>query len=48
MTTWKEFKELVEAAGVKDDSAISYIDISGTYEVTIEQNKSGDSWCIWD
>lgn len=27
--TWKEFKEAVEAQGVKDDTEISYIDVQG-------------------
>ncbi len=27
--TWKDFKEKVEAAGVKDEDAILYIDVSG-------------------
>jgi len=27
--TWKEFKEQVETQGVKDDTEISYIDVSG-------------------
>lgn len=28
--TWKEFKDKVELLGVKDESEIKYIDISGT------------------
>lgn len=29
MLTWKEFKDQVEAAGVKDDDRIKWIDMSG-------------------
>lgn len=35
--TWKEFKEQVEAEGVKDDMEIDYIDISMDY---------GDGLCV--
>lgn len=29
--TWKEFKRAVEAAGVRDDDAIDYIDVSASF-----------------
>ena len=36
--TWKEFKTRVELLGVKDDSKISYIDISEGYpDIEVEE-----------
>ncbi len=54
--TWKEFKKVVESAGVKDEDEISYIDIGN---MSSKKNISFDStnrypvppavtkWGIW-
>lgn len=39
--TWGEFKAAVEAQGVTDDCTISWIDINGMYNPTVEKYPSG-------
>lgn len=46
--TWKEFKDALEAAGVKNDSELYYIDTGNNPDekrinVTVEENKDGSS-----
>ena len=45
--TWKEFKELVEAAGVRDEDLLGYIDISGADGVHAESDGTPEkNWQI--
>lgn len=40
--TWKEFKDAVEAQGVKDEDGIEFIDWSGWAEqLRVERSKNG-------
>ena len=38
--TWREFKKLVEDAGIGDDDRIDYIDINGAFRRRIEVQRS--------
>ena len=42
--TWAEMKQKIEAAGVKDEDEVWYIDINGWEEFTAEQKING--WAI--
>ena len=39
--TWKEFKELVEAAGAQDDDDLWYVDIHPFETVEVERTEHG-------
>lgn len=50
--TWKEFKEKVESAGVKDNMNIGMIDLSGLLgtdkdDISIHITEQGQCFDIW-
>lgn len=38
--TWKEFKDAVETAGVRDDESLWYIDASFPSEVAVSRDEA--------
>jgi hypothetical protein len=49
--TWAEFKAQMEAAGVKDDTEVDYIDIHGgdrDLEIRFHENADGTSVSVLD
>ena len=46
--TWKEFKEIVESYGVKDDMEIWYIDISLNHTLLVELPSKEQNLVIYN